>query len=207
MNEPSSLLPIAPRGSLPVLGPALPRRPNRLGRVIGRGLLILFNWRVVGEVPNLPQFVAIGAPHTSNWDFPLALACLWALELDLSWMGKHTLFRGPLGWALRAWGGIPIDRTAAHGMVQQMTAEFARRPQLLLGLAPEGTRRKVSQWRTGFYHIATAANLPILPVALDFARREVRIGALFHPTGDIEADIAELRRFFKTARGYNPELE
>lgn len=199
-------LSVVRRGSVPALGAALPRRRSGVTRVIGRVVLFLFNWRVVGEIPNLPKLVVIGAPHTSNWDFPLALACLWALDLELSWMGKHTLFKGPFRWLFRAWGGIPINRTAAHGMVEQMTAEFAQRPQLLLGLAPEGTRSKVSQWRTGFYRIATAANLPIVPVALDFSRHEVRIGALFQPTGDLEADVAELQSFFRDAKGYNPEL-
>lgn len=196
--------PTTPR--LPTLGNHVPRRRNPFTRLIGRAIVATFGWRVAGEIPNLPKFVAIGAPHTSNWDFPLALACIWGLELDLAWMGKHTLFKGPFGWILRAWGGIPIDRTANHGMVEQMKAEFAQRPHLLLGLAPEGTRSKVARWRTGFYHIATAVQVPIVPIALDFSRKTVQIGLPFIPTGNIEADISTLQQFFKDAKGYNPEL-
>lgn len=164
-------------------------------------MLRVLDFRVEGDLPNLSKFVIIAAPHTSNWDFPVGMAAKLALGLGAVWIGKHTIFRGPFGTILRALGGIPVDRSASSDVVGQIVAEFARRAQMVFALAPEGTRKKVERWKTGFYRIARGANVPIVPVALDFGSRVVRIMPAFTTTGDADADIAELRRRFEGVRG------
>ena len=191
--------------AFPVPGPAFPIAGAGLSRRIGRTILRLAGWRVAGEMPDAPQLVACVAPHTSNWDFVIGYAAKMALDVRAHWLGKHTLFRGPFGPILRAMGGIPVDRSAAHGIVAQAVAGFRRHPRLLLGVAPEGTRGRVTRWRSGFYHIAREAGVPIWPVALDWGTRTVRLGSLFTPTGDEDADIATLQLFFRSVRGRHPE--
>jgi len=166
-------------------------------------MLGALGFRVEGDLPNLPKFVIIAAPHTSNWDFPVGLAAKLALGLGAVWIGKHTIFWGPFAPILRAVGGIPVDRSASSDVVGQIVAEFARRPQMVFALAPEGTRKKVERWKTGFYHVARGANVPIVPVALDFGSRAVRILPPFTTTGNVESDIAELRRLFEGVKGRN----
>jgi 1-acyl-sn-glycerol-3-phosphate acyltransferase len=175
--------PIAP------LGDAIPRRGTWVTRALGRGVLAMLGWRVTGAFPNEPKLVMIGAPHTSNWDFVVALAAAFSLRLGFTWVGKHLLFRPPFRWFFRWLGGIPVDRRASHGFVQQMVAEFDRRPQFLLAIAPEGTRKAVERWRTGFYHIAQGARVPILIVTIDNARRAIHVGPAVTLSGDITADM------------------
>jgi 1-acyl-sn-glycerol-3-phosphate acyltransferase len=158
-------------------------------------------WNVTGEVPNLPKLVLIAAPHTSNWDFVVAIAARLALGIDVRFLGKDTLFVGPLGWIMRALGGRPVDRSASHDVVKEMVAQFARADRLLLGIAPEGTRKRVERWRTGFYHIAHGAGVPVVPVALSFGTREIQIRAPFTTTGDVERDLEVLRQVFAGVRG------
>lgn len=164
-------------------------------------MLRVLDFRVEGDLPNLPKFVIIAAPHTSNWDFPVGMSAKLALGLGAVWIGKHTIFRRPFDTILRALGGIPVDRSASSDVVGQIVAEFARRPQMVFAVAPEGTRKKVERWKTGFYRIARGANVPIVPVALDFGNRAIRIMPAFTTTGDADADIAELRRRFEGVRG------
>lgn len=162
-------------------------------------------WRFDGTLPETPKFIAIGAPHTSNWDFVVAMSALMALGLRLHWMGKHTLFRPPFGGVMRWMGGVPVDRDATRGVVEQLVDEFERRDRFLLGIAPEGTRSRVTTWKTGFYRIARGARVPILPVGLDWSTRAIRLGDLFTPTGDMEADIQHLRAWFAPIVGKRPE--
>ena len=152
-------------------------------------------------MPDEPKLVAIVAPHTSNWDFPLGLLVKWALGLRASFLGKHTLFRAPLGWLMRRWGGIPVDRRSANNVVSQMVDEFRRRKALLLVIAPEGTRKHVADWKTGFYHIADGARVPIVCVAFDWGRRVIRFGPTVWPSGDVDREVTELRRTFDGVRG------
>jgi 1-acyl-sn-glycerol-3-phosphate acyltransferase len=181
-----------------------PRRGNAFSRWLGRSLLRLGGWRVVGGFPDLPQYVVIIAPHTSNWDFFIGINVVFGLGLRASFLGKHVLFKGPFGALLRWMGGVPIDRRAAHGTVGEAVDAFRRRERFVLGVTPEGTRARVARWKTGFYHIACGANVPIVPVALDYAAREAQIGAPFYPTGDDEGDIACLQAHFAGVRGKNP---
>lgn len=186
------------------LPPAIPRTGNPVAMVLGWLVLRVFGWRFEGDVPNQPKFVAVVAPHTSNWDFPLGLAAKWALRLRVSFLGKHTLFKPPYGWFFRLLGGIPVNRNAAHNLVHQMSRIFGEREQLVLVIAPEGTRKKVVQWKTGFYHIARAADVPILLIAFDWGRKVIRFGPAVMPTGDMERDVADIRARYADVRGKIP---
>ena len=183
---------------------SLPRWGSPALRSVGHGLLRGMGWRFVGALPDGPRFVAIGAPHTSNWDFVVAMSALMALGLRVHWVGKHTLFRPPFGSFMRWLGGIPIDREATRGIVEQLVDAFEERDRFILGIAPEGTRSKVTRWKTGFYRIAQGAGVPILPVGIDWATRSIHLGDLFVPTGDREADMARLRAWFAPFVGKRP---
>lgn len=163
--------------------------------------LRLFGWRVEGAIPDEPKLVAIVAPHTSNWDFPVGLAVRYALRLDASWLGKNTLFRPPFGWIMRRWGGIAVDRSAAHDVVAQTIAAFSSRPRVFLVITPEGTRKQVARWKTGFWHIAKGAGVPILPVAFDWEAKVCRILPIVHPGDDVTADVEQLQSEFAQYRG------
>jgi 1-acyl-sn-glycerol-3-phosphate acyltransferase len=187
---------------LPRVGPSVPRSGCVIGHGLGKLGLKLLGWRVEGDVDDHPKMVAIVAPHTSNWDFPVGLAARYALRLDASWLGKHTLFRpAPIGWIMRRWGGIAVDRSAAHDVVAQTIAAFAARPRVFLVITPEGTRKQVSRWRTGFWHIAKGAGVPILPIAFDWGTRVVRMHPAFTPGDDVDADIVKLQSLYAGTRG------
>lgn len=186
------------------LGELVPQRGNAASKAIAYFLFRFFGWRFEGAIPNIPRCVFIGAPHTSNWDFPLAVLMIYSLGLRLSWLGKHTFVDGPFKPVLHWLGGIPVDRRASHGMVAQIVAEFAKREQFFLGISPEGTRSKVREWKTGFYRIAEGANVPIVPFALDYGRKVIWFGKSYWASGDIESDIAEIKLFYKGIIGKNP---
>lgn len=190
---------------LPATGEA-PRRGNWFTRWGGRTVLRLLGWRVVGWRPDLPKFVAIGAPHTSNWDGVIAFALLHALGLRVHVMAKDSLFRPPLGPLMRWLGAIAIDRSAPNGVVGQMVTEFASVDRMAVVLAPEGTRRKVEKWRSGFYRIAHAAGVPIILGYVNYPARVVGLSEPFWPTGDYEADLATIQAFYaEHAEGRHPE--
>jgi 1-acyl-sn-glycerol-3-phosphate acyltransferase len=191
---------------VPPLAPEIPRRHRPLLQRIGRLAMTLLGWRIDGDLPNLPKFVIIVAPHTSNWDFFAGLFCDLALDMDASWLAKHTIFRGPVGPLLESLGGIPVVRSASHNVVSQVAAEFARRDRLVLAITPEGTRKKVTAWKSGYWHIARAAGVPIVPVGLDFAKRAAVIGPLRYPTDSLEEDEAAFREFFAGITPKNPAL-
>ena len=190
-------------GRFPELPPRLPRRGNALSKVLARGLLALFGWRVDGEFPDRPKMVAIVAPHTSNWDFIVGILVVFALGLRVRFLGKHTLFNPWLGWLMRWLGGTPVIRDTQQGAVADAVEMIAREEQVLLGIAPEGTRRRGTPWRSGFYNIALAAKVPILPAAFDYGRRSLRLFPLFEPTGNYEADLARLQALYEGVRGRN----
>lgn len=190
---------------VPTLGRELPRRGNRLMRTLAGWLLRAWGWRFEGDLPNVSKAVAIVVPHTSNWDFVVGVLGVFAAGVRVSWLGKHTIFRPPWGGLMRWLGGIPIDRRSSAGVVEQIVELFDSSDALLLGLSPEGTRRQVDRWRTGFYHIAHGAGCGIVPIAFDYASRTIRFGTALMPTGDLEGDLAELRRFFVGVQGRKPE--
>lgn len=188
---------------VPELPPNLPRRGNALTRWLGCALLAAAGWRIEGEIPDRPKMIAIVAPHTSNWDFFVGIAAVFALGLRVRFLGKHTLFNPWLGWLMRWLGGAPVLRETPQGAVADAAAMIAREPRLLLGLAPAGTRTRSAPWRSGFYHIALAARVPILPVAFDFPRKAIRLFPLFWPGGDYAADLPRLQALYQGVHGIN----
>ena len=171
------------------------------------GLLKILGWEFDGQLDNTKPCVIIVGPHTSNWDFPTMMIAAFVLGLDPHWVGKHTLFpKGILGALMRWLGGIGIDRRKAHNTVDQMIAQYAAREELMVLIAPEGTRSKVEHWKAGFYHIAVGAGVPIYLGFLDIKTRTTGIGEAFYPTGDYEKDIVAIKAFYKDKVGFNPEL-
>ena len=177
---------------IPTLPAAVPRRGGPFTRALGRATLRALGWTVVGEFPDAPKLVVIAAPHRSNWDFIVGLATKFALGLDAAFLAKHTLFRWPFGAVFRFWGGIPVERGAASHTVAAVVAEFESRQKLVVALAPEGTRKPGTAWKTGFWHIAYAAGVPILPAVLDREHRVVRFLPAITPR-DMDQDIRALR--------------
>lgn len=192
---------VKPAWQVPALGQALPRRGNWLLRTLARRTLRCWGWRFEGSLPNVSKAVIIIAPHTSNWDFVLGLLALFAVGVRVSWFGKHTLFKAPFKGLLRRLGGIPIDRSSASGAVEQMVTLFRDSEARLVGLSPEGTRKPVPRWHTGFWHIAAGAGCPIVPIAFDWGLQVIRFGEPLQPSGDLEADLEVLRRFFSGVWG------
>jgi len=211
VSPPDAAPPIPPANADPnswKLGPRVPQTRGTFLRRFGVLLLRWAGWRIEGKMPDLPKFVVIVAPHTSNWDFPVGLAVKWALGLDPRWLGKDSLFRPPLGWFMRANGGVPVRRSSRENVVEQTANEFATREKFVLVLAPEGTRKRVAEWRSGFWHVAKRAGVPICCVALDWGRKVVRMGpTVTADEDDATAGIARIRSYYADTRGYNPEWE
>ena len=174
---------------------------------LARAFLRVTGWELDGGRPE-PPFVMVGAPHTSNWDLAYFLAIMRVLDLPARFMAKHTLFAGPLGPIFRALGGIPIRRHVRENVTQQMVAQFRADPSLVLAVPAEGTRSYVTHWKSGFYHIARGADVPVVPGFLDYARRRGGLGPPIRLSGDVRADMDRLRAFFadKRATGRKPEL-
>ena len=189
--------------ALPLLGACVPRRGSAASRAFGRLLLRVMGWRVDGEVPDLPKFVIAVAPHTSNWDFVVGAATMFALDLRLSFIGKHTLFRWPVAGVLRWMGGIPVDRGASHGLVGETVKAFASVDGRILAIAPQGTRKRGARFRSGFLHIARGANVPVVLASLDYPARCLRLGPAFMPGEDVDAELARVEAFFAKVTGKN----
>ena len=181
---------------IPEPGPRVPRRGGAIRAALGRTMLRAMGWRIGEGLPDLAKAVITAAPHSSNWDFFVGIAVVFALRLDVHFIAKMELFRGPLGPLMRWLGGLPVDRKHPAGLVEQTVAMFAEREALLLAVAPEGTRKPVDRWKSGFHRIALAADVPIVPGYFDNRRKVVGFGPPFHPTRDSEADIAALRAFY-----------
>ncbi|WP_457978497.1 lysophospholipid acyltransferase family protein [Ectopseudomonas composti] len=184
-------------------GNYLPRNPA--AEWLGRSVLKLMGWRIEGQLPKLDKFVAIGAHHTSNWDFVIFIALKFVLRLNARWFGKHSIFRWPFGGLMRSWGGIAIRRDRQLNTVEQAIQAFREHDEFILVLSPEGTRKKVERWKMGFYHIALGADVPIVLGALDYQNRRVVIGPTFQPTGDEKADLAAMLAFFRPYVPKKPE--
>jgi 1-acyl-sn-glycerol-3-phosphate acyltransferase len=181
-----------------------PRRGWSGLQALGRMMLRLTGWRIVGEVPHEAKFVAIVAPHSSNWDFPVGVMAMFALDLDVHWFGKDTLFRWPVSVLLRRLGGRPVRRETSEGVVAEIAAAVRASDQFILALAPEGTRKRVAAWRTGFYHIAEQAQIPIVPIWLDWSRREFGIGSPMRTAGDLAAEVAGLQTLYRPEMALRP---
>ena len=171
-----------------------------------RWLLARLGWRLAGAKPDASRFVLIAAPHTSNWDFPLMLLFGAAFDIRVRWMAKHSLFWPPLGWFMRAMGGMPITRHTRNGVVDSMVEAFRREPELVLVVPTEGTRDRAAFWKSGFYHIARQAAVPIVPSFLDFGSMRGGFGPPMRVTGNVTRDMDLFREFYAGMRGKHPEL-
>ncbi|MFP7723227.1 lysophospholipid acyltransferase family protein [Lysobacter sp. A3-1-A15] len=185
------------------LPPRVPRAGHHpLTRWMGLTALRLGGWRMVGALPDVPKAVLIGAPHSTNWDGIWGFSAKAAMDLDLTVLGKHSLFRVPLlGAMLRAFGVIPVDRSAARGVVEQAAGRVIDAERLWIGLAPEGTRRRVERWKPGFWKIARAAGVPVVPAYFHYPDKVIGIGPPFELTDDMEADLARIREWYRPWQG------
>ena len=189
---------------VPPLPPSAPRvKPNAFTRWLGRSVLRLGGWRLVGPLPDVSKLVLIAAPHSSNWDGIWGFAAKLALGFEVRLLGKAQLFWWPLGPLLRRLGVIPIDRSSPHGTVEQAVAMIRRSDRIWYALAPEGTRKRVERWKTGFWKIAHEAQVPILPAYFHYPEKRIGVGPLFATSDDMAADIAALRAWYRPWVGKN----
>lgn len=186
------------------------RRPSWLSRIVRRILLALYRWKgwkLEGRRPDTHKFILLGAPHTSNWDFVFFLGAVDELGIRPSFMGKTTLFRWPMTDFMLDMGGIPVDRSRRSNYVAQVADHFARADDLALVIAPEGSRSSEGRWKSGFYHIAMAAGVPIVPAWVDNARMVGGVGDPIMPSGDYAADLAKIAAFYRGVRPDCPRFE
>ncbi|RAR48959.1 1-acyl-sn-glycerol-3-phosphate acyltransferase [Flavobacterium lacus] len=166
----------------------------------------LMGWKISGRIePSIKKCVMIVVPHTSWHDFYLGIFTRGIVELEMNFVGKKELFKFPFGFYFRWMGGEPLDRSGGLNKVEAIAKVFEKREVFRLAIAPEGTRKKVKEWKTGFYYISLQANVPIIPVAFDFGKKEVKLGNPFYPTGKIEEDIRFLQKFYVGVIGKIPE--
>ena len=180
---------------------------NTLLRAASQTFLRLNGWTVQGELPShVRKAVLIAAPHTSNWDLPYTLMVALCLRLNIYWMGKESIFRFPFGPLMRWLGGIPVDRSQSNNLVSASAAAIvAADGPVQLVVPPEGTRGKTRHWKTGFYFIALEADVPIVMAYMDYQRKVSGLGPIFTPSGDVEADMAAIKRFYAGVKGRNAD--
>ena len=169
-------------------------------------ILKLVGWKIDGQLPSKHKFVFVGAPHTSNWDFILMLLVVFAIKAEVHWMGKDSLFPKPFAGFMRWLGGIAIDRSKTNNTVEQMIEHYNNNQELILIITPEGTRSKVNHWKTGFYQIAQGAGVPIVLGAIDAKTKIASIGKVFHPTGNLEADLSQIKAYYADKTGIKASL-
>jgi 1-acyl-sn-glycerol-3-phosphate acyltransferase len=183
------------------------QRPSLFSRMIKSCIMWIYNrqgWVSVNNVPDIRRCVVIAVPHTSNWDFVFIMGAKQVLGIPLSFVAKSSLFRWPMGRMMRDMGGVAVDRTKSSNFVDAMIAEFARGGDFMLTIAPEGTRGKVRKWKTGFYHIAMGAKVPLVVGVMDYAKKEVGLVKAIWPTGDYAADMAGVSEFYRTTTPRHP---
>jgi len=182
--------------------PARFRGPfSEVVRWLGGGFLALAGWKIRGSFPALDKAVLIAAPHTSNWDGIYMLATAAYFRVKLRWMGKKSLTTGPFGGIVKWLGCVPIDRSAANDVVKSMSDAFASEARMILAIPPEGTRSATREWKTGFYHIARAAGVPLILSVLDYGTKTISLAAVVHPSGDYDTDLPIIRGFYANAKG------
>jgi len=192
---------------VPQMPPRVPKGGNAFTRWVGRTVLRLLGWRVTGNLPDEPRFIAIAAPHTSNWDWAVAMAALLALGIRINYMIKDSAFVWPLSLVLRATGGIPTNRAAPAGLVEDVAERLLNTPEIIMVITPEGTRRRVERWKTGFLRIAALAQLPVVQVSWHYPGKLIHLGPVAELTGDLDTDIAAIRAYYRQFTGRNPESQ
>ncbi len=180
------------------------RKPGWFGRLC-RWWLDKRGWQIDGQMANQPKMVLAVAPHTSNWDFIIGVAVMFALGIRLSFFGKHTIFTPPLGYFMRKIGGIPVERSQAHGVVQSIAKQINNAHELVLALAPEGTRKAVFPWKSGFLYIAQTARIPIQCVGLDYRRKALVFGPVLTVSDDLASSMDAIYSFYRTIDAKYPQ--
>jgi 1-acyl-sn-glycerol-3-phosphate acyltransferase len=170
-------------------------------------VLRLISWQVDVTLPKVRKYVVIGAPHTTGWDLFYLMLMKLSTGIDMKWVGKDTLFRWPLGVFMRWLGGVPVKRHSNNNFVEQIAEQFRQREELIIAIAPEGSRGKTSHWRTGFYYIALGADVPIALGFIDYPSRVIGIGPSLLPSGDIQADFSKIKAFYDGKTGRYPEKQ
>ncbi|WP_346838876.1 1-acyl-sn-glycerol-3-phosphate acyltransferase [Microbulbifer sp. SAOS-129_SWC] len=183
----------------------MPRIGNRFTKAIGLLIVKMLGWRIEGEFPPEKKVMVALAPHTSNWDFVVAMPFIMALRLKASWLMKKEAFFFPFKNLFKWLGGIPTDRKAPGGMAKQVAVQFRENEKMWVAITPEGTRKKTAKWKNGFLRIAYAANIPILLIAWDFTNKCIRVDSLYRPTGDLDTDMHEIRKRFDKYQGRHPQ--
>ena len=174
-------------------------------KLLSRFILKLGGWTFYDKLPEEKKFVLIGAPHTTNWDLPMALLCFWSLQRKFYWVAKKQLFVGPFNTFFRALGGIPVDRSAATGFIEQIAHQFSQKDKMILAIAPEGTRSKSDYWKTGFYYIAVTAKVPVCLAYIDYQKKVINFENVLYPSGDINQDFEKIQALYKDKKGKYPE--
>jgi 1-acyl-sn-glycerol-3-phosphate acyltransferase len=190
----------------PIISTSFDQKPG-FSQYLARAILKMIGWEATGAFPDLPKFVLVGAPHTSNWDFVFTMLLMYAKGVRFNWIGKDSLFRWPVARLLRRLGGIPVKRDRKTNFVGQMVEIFDRSTHLIIAISPEGTRSLVTRWKTGFYYISLGAQVPLVLGFVDYRRREVGVGPTVHPSADIEATFTELREFYSDKTGKYPHKQ
>ena len=176
-------------------------------KFLAKTILKLSGWHLDASLPKEKKFVLIGAPHTSNWDLPIGLLCFWSVPIHLTWVGKKQLFVGPLNNFFRMLGGIPVDRSVHTGFIEQISHQFDTREEMIFGLTPEGTRSRTAYWKTGFYHIALQAKVPVCFAYIDYPSHTIGFGEMLYPSGEIEKDFEKIKLFYADKKGKYPEKQ
>lgn len=193
------------RLNIPQLNSEIPRLGNRFSQFLGMTVLRLMGWRFEGNFPAHKKMVLAVAPHTSNWDFVIGLAVAFSLKLKISFFGKHSIFIPPFDRLLRRWGGIPIERSKAHGVVTQITNKINSTDKMILCLSPEGTRSRIEKWKTGFLHIAHKADVPVFLVAFDYKKKKIIFGPDKKISADIDSELLNVYSFYANVQAKFPD--
>ena len=179
---------------------------SKISQWIGRTVLKSMGWKVAGSIPNEKRILIVAAPHTSNWDFVIGMGALLGLNAKIRWIGKHTLFKPGISWFLRWLGGIPVNRKNPASFIEDISNMIKKDRGLMIGVAPEGTRKKINRWKTGFLRIAKTTQSKILFISIDAPSKTIKIAStLFTPTEDKENDLEFVKSYFRNFKGINPD--
>jgi 1-acyl-sn-glycerol-3-phosphate acyltransferase len=193
------------RLNIPILSDSIPRIGNKFSYWIGKTVLRVMGWQFSGEFPSHSKMIIVVAPHTSNWDFVLGLGVAFSLRLKISFFGKHSIFIPPFDRLLKRWGGIPVERSSAHGIVEQMSNQMRDADKMILCLSPEGTRSRIEKWKTGFLHIAQKADVPVFLVAFDYKKKHIEFGPVHKIGDDITLELNKIYRHYADVQAKYPE--
>ena len=180
-------------------------RWGRLFQLLGRVVLGASGWQIIGKIPNEERVLIIAAPHTSNWDFILGIAALFALNVNIKWLGKHSIFLPGTAWFFKWLGGIPVNRENPSSLIDYVVRTVEKEKGLMIGMAPEGSRKKTSRWKSGFLRIAEQTNSKIVFLSIDAPFKTLKIGEIYTPSGDTDRDIDFVMNYYKQFKGINPE--